>query len=166
MLATKNGHKDIVLILAQKGANLDLVNRVSVHVHMLYEKSCIIKDKIEVLSLKTIIGSFTNIMKSEILSLKNANVMHIKDVNGIHIIRRIRYKDSIIILLKSVIYFYNMCINQFSYLMKKCHFLQKYFNNQFRCSHINSIEGYVMKYDFVKLSIFYLKLFEMEVLYT
>ena len=92
MLATKNGHKDIVLILAQKGANLDLVNRVSVHVHMLYEKSCIIKDKIEVLSLKTIIGSFTNIMKSEILSLKNANVMHIKDVNGIHIIRRIRYK--------------------------------------------------------------------------
>ena len=41
MLAAKNGHKDVVLILAQKGANLDLVNRVSVHVHMLYEKSCI-----------------------------------------------------------------------------------------------------------------------------
>ena len=41
MLAAKNEHKDVVLILAQKGANLDLVNRVSVHVHMLYEKSCI-----------------------------------------------------------------------------------------------------------------------------
>ena len=40
MLAAKNGHKDVVLILAQKGANLDFVNRVSVHVHMLYEKSC------------------------------------------------------------------------------------------------------------------------------
>ena len=32
MLAAENGHKDVVLILAQKGANLDLVNRVSVHV--------------------------------------------------------------------------------------------------------------------------------------
>ena len=41
MLAAKNGHKDVVLILAQKGANLDLFNRVSVNVHMLYEKSCI-----------------------------------------------------------------------------------------------------------------------------
>ena len=41
MLATKNGHKDVVLILAQKGANVDLVNRVSVHVYMLYEKNCI-----------------------------------------------------------------------------------------------------------------------------
>ena len=40
MLAAKNGHKDVVLILAQKGANLDFVNGVSVHVHMLYEKSC------------------------------------------------------------------------------------------------------------------------------
>ena len=32
MLATKKGHKDVVLILTQKGANLDLVNRVSVYV--------------------------------------------------------------------------------------------------------------------------------------
>ena len=32
MLATKKGHKDVVLILAQKGANLDLVNKVSVYV--------------------------------------------------------------------------------------------------------------------------------------
>ena len=41
MLAAKNGHKDVVLILSQKGANLDLVNAVSVHVHILYDKSCI-----------------------------------------------------------------------------------------------------------------------------
>ena len=38
MLAAENGHKDVVLILTQKGANLDLVNKVSIHVHMLYEK--------------------------------------------------------------------------------------------------------------------------------
>ena len=38
MLAAKNGHKDVVLILTQKGVNLDLVNRVSVHIGMLYEK--------------------------------------------------------------------------------------------------------------------------------
>ena len=43
MLAAKNGRKDVVFILTEKGANLDLVNRVSVHVHMLYEKSCITK---------------------------------------------------------------------------------------------------------------------------
>ena len=36
MLAAENGYKDVVLILTQKGANLDLVNEVSVHVHMLY----------------------------------------------------------------------------------------------------------------------------------
>ena len=35
MLAAMRGHKDIVLILAQKGANLDIVNEVSVHIHML-----------------------------------------------------------------------------------------------------------------------------------
>ena len=38
MLAAENGHKDVVLILIQKGANLHLVNKVSVHVHLLYEK--------------------------------------------------------------------------------------------------------------------------------
>ena len=32
MLAAKKGHKDVVLILTQKGANLDLVNKVSVYV--------------------------------------------------------------------------------------------------------------------------------------
>ena len=36
MLAVKNGHKDVVFILTEKGANLNLVNKVSVHVHMLY----------------------------------------------------------------------------------------------------------------------------------
>ena len=36
MLAAKNGHKDVIFILKQKGANLDLFDKVSVHVHMLY----------------------------------------------------------------------------------------------------------------------------------
>ena len=45
MLAAENVHKDVVLILTQKGANLDLVNEVSVHVHMLYEKGCKSEDK-------------------------------------------------------------------------------------------------------------------------
>ena len=44
MLAAKNGHKDVVFILTQKGANLNLVDNVSVHVHMLYEKNCITED--------------------------------------------------------------------------------------------------------------------------
>ena len=43
MLAAKNRHKDVVLILAQKGANLNLVDKVSVHVHTLYEKNRITK---------------------------------------------------------------------------------------------------------------------------
>ena len=46
MLAAMNRHKDVVLILTQKGANLDLLNKVSVNVHMLYEKGCIIEGKI------------------------------------------------------------------------------------------------------------------------
>ena len=42
MLAANNGHNNVVLILTQKGANLNLVNKVSVHVvHVLYDKSCI-----------------------------------------------------------------------------------------------------------------------------
>ena len=41
MLAAKNGHKDIVLILTQKKTNLNVVNKVSVHVHRLYDKSYI-----------------------------------------------------------------------------------------------------------------------------
>ena len=39
MLAAMNGHKDVVLILTQKGADLNLVNNVSVHAHMLYDNS-------------------------------------------------------------------------------------------------------------------------------
>ena len=45
MLAAKNGHKDVVLILTQEGADLNLVNNVSVHVHMLYDNCCISKIK-------------------------------------------------------------------------------------------------------------------------
>ena len=33
MLAAKKGHKDVVLILTQKRANLELVNKVSINVH-------------------------------------------------------------------------------------------------------------------------------------
>ena len=33
MLAAKKGHKDVVLFLTQNGANLDIVNRVSVYIH-------------------------------------------------------------------------------------------------------------------------------------
>ena len=36
MLAEKNGHKDVFLILTQRGANLNLVDGISVHVDMLY----------------------------------------------------------------------------------------------------------------------------------
>ena len=32
MLAAEKGHKDDVLILTQKGANLDVVNRLSVYI--------------------------------------------------------------------------------------------------------------------------------------
>ena len=46
MLAAKKGYKDVVLILTKKGANLDLVNEVSVNVRMLYGKLCITEDKI------------------------------------------------------------------------------------------------------------------------
>ena len=34
MLAAKKGHKDVVLILTQKGANLELVNEVSIYLHV------------------------------------------------------------------------------------------------------------------------------------
>ena len=36
MLAAKNGHKDVILILTQRGANLDLVDAVSIHADILY----------------------------------------------------------------------------------------------------------------------------------
>ena len=35
MLAAENGHKDVFLILVQRGANLNLVNAVSVLIDML-----------------------------------------------------------------------------------------------------------------------------------
>ena len=38
MLAAKNGHKDVILTIIQRGANLDFVDGVSVHVHVLYYK--------------------------------------------------------------------------------------------------------------------------------
>ena len=34
MLAANKGHKDIVLILTQKGANLEVVNKVSIYLHI------------------------------------------------------------------------------------------------------------------------------------
>ena len=40
MLAAYNGHKDVILTLIQRGANLDLVNAVSVHVDILHYKAC------------------------------------------------------------------------------------------------------------------------------
>ena len=46
ILAAKNGHKDVVLILVQKGANLDIIEKVNIHVHMLYEIGCITEDNI------------------------------------------------------------------------------------------------------------------------
>ena len=41
MLAVMNGHKDVALLLIQKGANLDHVNNVSVHILILYYELCI-----------------------------------------------------------------------------------------------------------------------------
>ena len=52
MLAAMNGHKDVILILTQKGANLNVMNKVSVYVHMLYDKSCINEVKMLLLFLK------------------------------------------------------------------------------------------------------------------
>ena len=39
MLAARNGHKDVILTLLQRGANLDLVDIVRVYLHMLYYKA-------------------------------------------------------------------------------------------------------------------------------
>ena len=39
MLSARNGCKDVVLILAECKANLDLVDAVSVHVHVLNYKA-------------------------------------------------------------------------------------------------------------------------------
>ena len=69
MLAVKNGHKDVVEILTKNRANIDVVNNVSVHVHMLYDKSCISEFKRNFFFLKS--GSIcytTTIISFEILS--------------------------------------------------------------------------------------------------
>ena len=42
MLAPRNGHKDVIWTLIQRGANLDLIDAVSVLVHVLYYKNLII----------------------------------------------------------------------------------------------------------------------------
>ena len=39
MLAARNGHKDVILTLIQREANLHLLDLVSVNVHMLYYKA-------------------------------------------------------------------------------------------------------------------------------
>ena len=52
MLAAMNGRKDVVLFLTQKGANLNVVNKVSVYVRMLYDKSCKSEVKMLLLFLK------------------------------------------------------------------------------------------------------------------
>ena len=48
MLAVMNGHKDVVLLLLQKGANLEHVNIVSVHILILFHKLCITELKKQV----------------------------------------------------------------------------------------------------------------------
>ena len=45
MLTAMKGHKDVVLILIQKGANLDLVNKVNVYVRKLYDKGYVTEAK-------------------------------------------------------------------------------------------------------------------------
>ena len=52
MLAVMNGHKDVVLFLLQKGANLDHVNNVSVHILILFHKLCITEVKSKLFVLK------------------------------------------------------------------------------------------------------------------
>ena len=45
MLSAMSGHKDIALLLIQKGSNLDQVNYVSAHILVLYIKQCITENK-------------------------------------------------------------------------------------------------------------------------
>ena len=45
MLAVIKGHKGVVLLLIQKGANLELFNEVSVGILILYHKQCITENK-------------------------------------------------------------------------------------------------------------------------
>ena len=36
MLAAKNGHQDVITFFIEKGANLNLIDKVSAHIHRLY----------------------------------------------------------------------------------------------------------------------------------
>ena len=62
MLAVMNGHKDVVLLLLQKGANLEHVNNVSVHVLILFHKLYIIEVKKQVVCpYKTVIMCYIKV---------------------------------------------------------------------------------------------------------
>ena len=39
MLAARNGHEDVIFMLSKRGRRLNLVDVVSVHVHVLYCKA-------------------------------------------------------------------------------------------------------------------------------
>ena len=45
MLAVMKEHKDVVILLIEKGANLELFNTVSVCILILYHKQCITENK-------------------------------------------------------------------------------------------------------------------------
>ena len=49
MLAAKNGHKDVISILTQRRANLDLANAVSINMHTFHFKPCVTEDKVYLL---------------------------------------------------------------------------------------------------------------------
>ena len=45
MLAVMMEHKDVAILLIEKGANLELFNKVSVCILILYHKQCITENK-------------------------------------------------------------------------------------------------------------------------
>ena len=45
ILAVMKEHKDVVILLIEKGANLELFNKVSVCILILYHKQCITENK-------------------------------------------------------------------------------------------------------------------------
>ena len=62
MLAVMKEHKDVSILLIEKGANLELFNEVSVCILILYHKQCITENKQEVVcSKKTIIIHYITI---------------------------------------------------------------------------------------------------------
>ena len=54
MLAAENGNKDVVFILVHRGANLNLVNAVSVLIdrYVTFNNPCITEDKMQLFFLK------------------------------------------------------------------------------------------------------------------